>query len=287
VKVTLLGTGGPTADPHRGESCTLVSIGETYVLVDAGRGAAMQLRRVGVDAGALELVLVTHHHVDHLAELASLVRMSWFGGGKPLQILGPAGTSAIVEQLLEGPFAKSFAADRAYDHWRRGADGPATLVETRDVDGDAMLTFDGWTLRAAEVEHGQALLGIRDWWHCLGYRIDAGTASVVVSGDCTYSPALVELAAGASLLVQACSRAESELVSERDRESATGFLASAAVAGRIAAVARVGRLALTHIGPGASVAEMESDVRREYGGPVVLGTDLLEIELGAGSESSS
>jgi ribonuclease BN (tRNA processing enzyme) len=279
VKVTLLGTGGPTADPRRHECCTLVSFGETHVLVDAGRGAAVQLRRVGVDVPDVDLVLLTHHHVDHLAELASLVRMSWFGSGTPLRVLGPPGTRALVDQLLEGPFAPSFAADRAYDRWRRGTDGPAALVEVDDVTADSVLTFAGWTLRAAEVEHGQTLLGIGDWWRCLGYRIDAGTTSVVVSGDCTYSPGLVDLAREADLLVQACSRAESELVSEHDRQSAQGFIASAAVAGRIAADARVRRLALTHLGPDARVTEIESDVRDSFGGPVVLGSDLLGIEL--------
>lgn len=286
LKVTLLGTGGPTADPRRGECCTLVSLGETHVLVDAGRGAAVQLRRAGIDAGSVELVLLTHHHVDHLAELASLIRMSWFGYGKPLRILGPADTSAIVDQLLGGPFAKSFEADRALDRWRGGGDGPALLAHARDITTDSVLTFDGWTLRAAEVEHGQKLLGIGDWWHCLGYRIDAGTTSVVVSGDSTYSPALVELARGADLLVQACSRAEPELVSEHDRESAKGFIASAAIAGRIAADAQVGQLVLTHFGPDARVTEMEADVRRCYDGPVMLGTDLLQIELGLARQAT-
>jgi ribonuclease Z len=279
VKVTLLGTGGPTADPRRGETCTLVTFGETHVLVDAGRGAAVQLRRAGVDVASLELVLLTHHHVDHLAELASLVRMSWFGGGKPLRVLGPEGTSAIVDQLLEGPFAKSFAADRAYDRWRRGGEGPAAAVEARDLAAGSTVSFDGWTLHAAEVEHGQQLLGIGSWWHCLGYRIHAGGTSVVVSGDSTYSPALVELARDADLLVQCCSRAESELVSEQDRRSAEGFIASAAVAGRIAADAQVGRLVLTHLGPAARVTEMESDVRQFYEGPVAIGSDLLQVEL--------
>jgi ribonuclease Z len=249
------------------------------VLVDAGRGAAVQLRRVGVDVGGLHLVLLTHHHVDHLAELASLVRMSWFGSGEPLRVLGPPGTRELVDQLLEGPFASSFAADRAYDRWRRGSTGPAALVEVDDIAAGSVLTFAGWTLHAAEVEHGQTMLGIGDWWRCLGYRIDAGTTAVVVSGDCTYSPTLVELAREADLLVQACSRAESELVSERDRQSAQGFIASAAVAGRIAAEARVRQLALTHLGPDAKVTEMENDVRRSFAGPVVLGTDLLQIEL--------
>jgi ribonuclease Z len=51
--------------------------------------------------------------------------------------------------------------------------------------------------------------------------------------------------------------------------------------GRIAQEARVRRLVLTHFRP-ASAAMIESivaDVARDYTGPIILGTDLLEITV--------
>jgi ribonuclease Z len=279
LNVILLGTGGPQADLGRHECCTLVTIGSKQVLLDAGRGATVQLRRAGVDLDSVNPVLLTHHHLDHLVELPSLIRMTRASTATPLRIIGPPDTQSIVDQLLGGPFAKSFAADRAYDQWRQGSDVPHRQVEAEDITGGSTLEFDDWTLRVAEVEHGQRLLGIGSWWQCLGYRIETEGKSVVMSGDCTYTSGLVEFAHSADVLVQSCSWSESEVRSERDRDEADGFIASAAVAGRIAADAGVGTLVLTHFGPEARVDEMESDARRSYEGRVVIGEDLLAITL--------
>lgn len=279
VKVTLLGTGGPAADKGRHECCTLVSVGDEQILIDAGRGAAVQLGRAGVELGCVNPILLTHHHLDHLAELATLIRMSRFETERAIRIIGPPDTEAIVSQLLEGPFAKSFAADQAYDRWRHGADAPLPRVQAQDVMSGSVLDFGRWTLRAGEVEHGQQLLGIADWWHCLGYRIDADGKTLVVSGDSTYTQGLVELARDADVLVQACYWAESEVADKRDAADAEHFFASAGIAGRIAADAGVGKLVLTHFGPSARVGEMEGDARLHYEGPIVIGEDLLAISL--------
>jgi ribonuclease Z len=149
----------------------------------------------------------------------------------------------------------------------------------QDLADGAELDFGHWRLRAGEVEHGQALLGIAAWWHCLGYRIEADGKALVVSGDATYSPGLVALARGADVLVQACSRAESELAGERDRAAAEQFFASAGVAGRIASEAGVATLILTHLGSKARVEEMEADVRQSFDGLLVIGEDLLGLDV--------
>lgn len=205
--------------------------------------------------------------------------MSRFANERTVRIIGPPDTEAIVTQLLEGPFAKSFAADQAYDRWRHGADASLPRVEAQDTTSGSLLDFGRWTLRAGEVEHGQELLGIADWWHCLGYRIDADGKTLVVSGDSTYTPGLVELARDADVLVQACPWADSEVVDERDAAEAERFFASAGIAGRIAADANVGKLVLTHFGPTTRVGEMEGDARLSYEGPIVIGEDLLAITL--------
>jgi ribonuclease Z len=278
VKVTLLGTGGAGVDERRHECCTLVSIGDERILVDAGRGAAVQLHRADVEVARVSPILLTHHHLDHLAELATLIRLSRSRTEAPLRVVGPAGTEAVVGELLEGAFARSFAADRAYDRWR-GSGGPPRRVEAQDAGDGSVLDFGSWTLRAREVEHGQQLLGIADWWHCLGYRLEAEGKSVVVSGDSAYTPALVELARNADVLVQACPWADSELGDEQDALEAELFFASAGAAGRIAAEADVGTLVLTHLGADARTAEMKADAGRLYDGPIVVGEDLLAIAL--------
>ena len=51
-KVTLLGTGTPIPDPDRFGPSTLVEAGNQKLLFDAGRGATIRLRQIGVHARA-------------------------------------------------------------------------------------------------------------------------------------------------------------------------------------------------------------------------------------------
>ena len=50
-KVTLLGTGTPIPRPDRFGPSTLIEAGDVKMLIDAGRGATMQLYRLHVPVG--------------------------------------------------------------------------------------------------------------------------------------------------------------------------------------------------------------------------------------------
>ena len=58
-------------------NATVIAAGETRLLVDAGLSCRELLRRMaaaGEDAEALDAILITHEHVDHVAGLAVLAR---------------------------------------------------------------------------------------------------------------------------------------------------------------------------------------------------------------------
>jgi hypothetical protein len=95
VTVTMLGTGNPIPDPHRAGPSTLVTAGNTRLLIDAGRGVMMRLTGAGVLPG----MLLTHLHSDHITDLNHFITCNWMMSPQPrtLHIYGPRQTQAVVD----------------------------------------------------------------------------------------------------------------------------------------------------------------------------------------------
>jgi ribonuclease Z len=70
VRVIALGTGGPRPDPDRNAACTAVEVDGQYLVFDTGRGIVRSFARTGIPFGDVAALFVTHHHYDHIGELA-------------------------------------------------------------------------------------------------------------------------------------------------------------------------------------------------------------------------
>ena len=93
IRVTLLGTGAPTPLPDRFGAATLVEAGSRKLLFDAGRGATIRIRQLGIQVGDIDGVFITHFHSDHLVGLADLWLTGWLAANgrrdHPLAMWGP------------------------------------------------------------------------------------------------------------------------------------------------------------------------------------------------------
>ena len=278
MKITLLGTGGPRPDPERQGSSLVVHVGEERLLFDCGRGAVTQLVRAGVSLAQVNPVFITHHHYDHISDLGDVILSTWLQG-RPgaLRVYGPAGTAEIVSALIDRVYAK----DIRFRAEGEPAVGGWKPVEARETGAGLVHDGGGWKVYAEFVEHGQGL-GIPDFdWTTLGYRLEAEGKSLAISGDTVPCAGLERLARGADVLVLCCYLAASE-VTDAHTERLTRYLfPSSAQAGKIAAGAGVKKLILTHFRqkPERLMREIQEDVRRDFDGEVILGCDLLEIEV--------
>jgi ribonuclease Z len=281
VEVILLGTGGPRPDPDRHGPATLVRIDDRYLLFDAGRGVVMQLARAGVPLDRIGPVFVTHHHFDHIVDLADVALATWLER-RPgaLDVVGPAGTARIVSVLLEQIYDKDI-------HFRAQGEpaiGGFKPVHATDAVPGVVAEGPGFTVRAEPVVHGHGLdfsAEFRRRWVCFGYRVEVGDAVVTISGDTIACEGLDRLAQGADVLVQCCYLARSEIGTEHMRQVARSTLACADTVGGIARRARVKRLVLTHFRRKTDdvLATIADDVRRDFAGEVVLGRDLLRLAV--------
>lgn len=280
-QVQVLGSGGPDLVPGRAASGYLIWIGgKARVLVDAGGGTALRLAESGADVNDLDIVLLTHLHADHAADLVSLVQAAALRGrARPLPVYGPRGnrfassTVAFVRALLDGtrgayrdlgdvlrPLATQDFKLEPHDLRE-----PNRKLGPRRGDEDVIEAFSKATFRAAAVPviHGP--------YPALAWRVQAGKRRIVFTGDTNGDgDALERFARGADLLV----------AHHAVPEGATGLPRSLhmppSVVGRIAARAQAKRLVLSHRTAATVGREAESlaAVRAAYSGPVAFAEDL-------------
>ncbi len=278
--VTLLGTGGPRPDVARGATSLLIEAGDDAILIDAGRGVVRQLTALDVSPARINPLLITHHHYDHIGELADvLLTSSLMGRAGPLQVYGPPETRRIVDTLLGQVFDKDIEF-RVHE----AGNTPWPPTHTTDILAGPVCEGDGWRITAEVVDHGSRLdfpEAFRQRWVCLGYRFECAQGVIAFSGDTVDCPGLRRLAANANVLVLCCYLSRGEIDSPGARRLADCTLACADTVGHIAREAGVGTLVLTHFRQksDALLQDMRQDVSRDFGGTVLLGSDGLRISL--------
>ncbi|MFF0426853.1 MBL fold metallo-hydrolase [Streptomyces sp. NPDC004520] len=236
LRITVLGSATPFPRPGNACSGYLVEGGGVRLWVDAGTGTLAELQRY-VTLGEVDAVWISHLHADHSADLLTAYYALLYAGldvPLPVPLFGPPGIADRLAGFLtngpaRSPVEKAFGVEELYD--------------------GHVVRVGGLTLRSRAVEHG----GLP----AFALRVEAeGGASLVYSGDCEPCPGLVELARECDLLI--C-EADGDVPGHH----------SAAQAGRSAAEARVGRLVVTHVGPGVGPADAVARAAAEFAGDVV------------------
>ena len=279
MKLHTLGTGGPRPDPVRNSACHVLEAGGSLLMFDAGRGAIQRIAQKGLPFADIGPLFVSHHHVDHIGELANYLITSWLAGRrKPLRVFGPPGTAGIVEVLMKSVYDR----DIAFRTEGETAFGPFIGAEVTEVRVGAVAEGEGWKVSCAEMEHGHGLPFGKAFlarWTCLAYRVEAEGKVFSFSGDAVMSEPLIRIASGADLHLQCCYMAASEMTSPHFKGVGKYTLACSDTAGKIAERAAVKRLVLTHFRQTTPslIEEMRADIARDYTGSAKFANDLDEF----------
>lgn len=278
MKVTLLGTGCPQVDTGRYGPANLIRHGEAAFLVDCGSGVTQRLVGAGVSGRALDAVFLTHLHSDHLVDLFQLIISSWHQGRdrKP-RVFGPKGTRAYVEGLMG-----------LWDAELRQRIAHELRPSTAALEVDVEEFEDGWILEEKGVRVTAFAVDHQPVKYAYGFSFEAAGRRAVFSGDTRRCEAVVAAARGADLLVHEC-------YVHREMKPAPGRTAAglANVAayhtlsdevGKVAAAAAVKCLLLNHFVPVRFDKEaLLAEVARDYAGPVLIGEDLMSVDLVSGA----
>jgi len=274
-RVILLGTkGGPTPSPLRAPACVcIVDEGRLY-LVDCPNGVAGQLAKAGFRLDQLSQVFITHNHSDHVVDVGSLLVLAWGSGlESPVALHGPPPLRRIVSHAV--------AASRYDIEVRTREEGRPPLKPLIQV---TERTTSGLVHRDARVRVTSATVDHYTVKPAFAYRFDLPGRSVVVSGDTTYSENLVNLAAGADLLIHEALYLPGvdrlAVGNPRLRDHLVRSHSTTEQVGLVAQRAGVRKLVLSHLVP--AFSDITDDmwlegVRKNFKGEAIVGRDLQEV----------
>ncbi len=259
--ISYLGTGGGGSIMRNHTAMVLECPDGVRILLDAASGNTVLRhgQQLGFSPTDFDHCLLSHSHADHCEGLPhiEMQRSRLDPTERPMQVYGSQRAMADIAGLLAYP-TRGLSVD---DDGALRRDGRRSFL-FRPTEPDQ------WIQLTPEVRAKCGRVNHIDG--AMGWRVESGGHAVVFSGDTRWCPALAELAEGATLLIHEA------ICTEADRTRADEAAhATAAEAGRIAQLAGVGSLTLTHIDNvfHAETETLAAEARTVYDGPVAVASD--------------
>ena len=273
TRVVVLGTGTPIPDAFRaGSSIAVIHKGESY-LFDAGAGAVRNavIARYKYDIPSLYPSLIccvffSHLHSDHTMDFSELAHTMWWRRNAGLQAWGPQGIERIANGMRD---MNSVDIELRTGGLQPVQNPDGFRVSTQTIEPGVLLEKDDLVIEAFAVDHG-------DIHPAFGFKVTTDDLSLVISGDTTYSEAVVEKARGVDLLFH-------EVISLRGLlQNSPGFQryhdsahTTSEELARLANIARPGLLVLYHgLFYGTEEELVLDEISASYDGEVILADDL-------------
>ena len=279
LRMIVLGSGGPGATGRAGSSYLVLLDNVPRILIDAGPGSFARLGEAHLSVEQMDIVLLTHLHIDHTAELPGMLKARAVSsdGDIHFHIYGPEGRSGKrgdatfpstvrLTQLLFGKngaygYLKDFSAPITID-----AHNLSTLIRP-DPQPKVIFTEGELKISAIAGHHRDAPAII--------YRIDYAGKSITFSGDIDASglPDLQKIARDTDLLVF-----NSVVLDPPESPDILYTLHTPPGAiGQLAQSAGVKKIMLSHLSQAVDHArpEVEISIRSAYPGPLLFAEDGL------------
>lgn len=250
AELIVLGSGTGIPSLRRASPGLLVISDGIKILIDSGPGTLRKMLEAGFTYQDIDLILYTHIHPDHVADLVAVLfasKYSEFPREKDLLCVGGPGFRLYFNNLKN-----------LYGKWIAPRSYKLTIKEISPKG----LAYRGLKVLSKPMAHIS---------ESVGYRIEfKGGKSIMISGDTDYCENLVNLADHVDLLI-----VESSFP---DGKKVEGHL-TPSLAGRVASESRCRKLLLYHLYPVCDRYDILQRCKDVYPGEVLLAEDLMRFEI--------
>ncbi|MCX7918144.1 MAG: MBL fold metallo-hydrolase [bacterium] len=251
MEIFILGSGTCEPNPNRGHSGIAIRLLDgQIILFDSGSGTIQKMAQMGLDYRQVDYLCYSHIHADHTTDLITFLFatncLPQNPRVKPLHIVGPKGFRKFIKQLV-----KSFPQLE-----------PKSYEILLHQVASSRLRFPNFIIRTKPMAHGEL--------PAVGYRLEYNHKVLVYSGDTGYCDNIITLAQNADALILECSLPE---------EYAVDTHLCPSLAGKLANLANVKRLVLTHLYSVCDRYPILDRCKQEYSGDVQIASDLMTIQV--------
>jgi ribonuclease BN (tRNA processing enzyme) len=280
TRIVFLGTkGGPRVSLGASNPANLVVVNNVPYLIDCGMGVSHQLVAAGIPIPSLKYIFISHHHSDHNLEYGNVMYNAWAAGlSTPIQSFGPKGLVRMTSTFWE---LNRFDIDTRIED--EGRPDVRKLVTAKDIEDDGVvLKTDDVTVTAFRTPHPPIVDNF-------AYKFETPDGVIVFSSDTAFNPKLAEFAKGADVLVHEVlyePAVDQLVIKTKNGATLKKHLMESHTktedVGRIAAMAGVKTLVLSHFVPGdldVTDDQWTEGVRKNYSGKIIVAKDLMELRL--------
>ena len=246
IVLQLLGTGTIRTEQNVACAASLITTGESKILVDCGPGCFIRLKEAGIPIRKINCIFITHFHPDHVSDLISLL-FAYFHTGtseNSLEIFGPVGLKTFWKNQI-----------KTYGQWVN-----SPIFSFQELTKNS-LDMSNFSMSWKKVSHNE---------ESIGYRFEFGDKIISFSGDSGYCPELIELTKNANIAVLECAYPDSQT---------DPFHLNPSAISKIANLSGAKKIILTHLYPEVFPENPVKIIRKIYQGRVVIGNDLDQFVI--------
>ena len=283
MRVTALGTGFPNPRKAQAASSWFVELGNgEKFLFDVGRGSQNNFAMLQASYRDADKVFLSHLHVDHAGDLATLWIVGWTSGryDRPLRVWGPSGKDST---LGTRHFLEMLQQTWKWDTTSRHGKIPAAGVEIKINEFDYSKTHVIYAHNGVKITSFPAVHAIDG---AVSYKLEWNGLSFAYSGDTSPNKYFVENTKGVDLSVHETFITTKHLEERFGLDKKTAFIVAELVHTSPEAGGKVFTLTQPRMAVGYhflndfdTAPEIREGIRKNYSGPLTMARDGMVFNI--------